>query len=251
MDHDRFGCIAPIQEDQTVKKGAVVIFARRPELRKVKTRLHSRIGESLALSLYRAFLADTLVAARQSGARVILAHTAGPAFPEQALADITICQQGGNFGERFDFSLAEAKKLLPAGTPLVLIGADTPQLSPNFLNKATATLRIHDAVIGPNDNGGFYLLGFSKQPIPVAAVFAHTAEEEPRELDRLLREVGFRTAFLEQQFDIDQPEDLTRLARLISHLERTHSDWIPRNTRNLMRSQRLISPTATPTLLLG
>ena len=229
-----------------MKNGAVLIFARRPERGKVKTRLDARLGGHLTLLLYRAFLADTLISAHQSGAKVILAHTPGPNFPEQALADITFPQRGTSFGERFDSSLWDSANSVPAGTPLVLVGADTPQLSPIFLRMALAKLHGYDAVIGPNDNGGFYLLGFSRQPIRVAHVFDYSAEEEPRELDRLLRRAGLRTAFLEPHFDVDFPEDLVRLTQVISELERTGAAWIPKNTWDLLRSESLISLAVRP-----
>lgn len=241
MDYGDFGRDASFQEDSAVKHGAVLVFARRPERGKVKTRLDARIGDTLTLSLYRAFLVDTLVAAHESGAKVILAHTPGPHFPEQSLADITFPQRGRSFGERFDSSLADAANLLPVRTPLILVGADTPQLSPTFLRKTLATLEDYDAVIGPNENGGFYLLGFSKPPVPVAEVFAYSAEEEPRELYRLIRRAGLRTAFLEPHFDVDLPEDLVKLIHVIVDLERTGADWIPRNTLNLLRCKSLIS----------
>jgi len=111
---------------------------------------------------------------------------------------------------------------------------------------ALAKLQDYDAVIGPNDNGGFYLLGFSKQPVPVAQVFDYSAGEEPRELDRLLRRAGLRTAFLEPHFDVDFPEDLVRLTQVISELERTGAAWIPKNTWDLLRSESLISLAVRP-----
>jgi glycosyltransferase A (GT-A) superfamily protein (DUF2064 family) len=124
----------------TLVNGGVLVFARRPELGRVKTRLESAIGDHLTLSIYRAFLADTLTAARQTNARVILAHTPGLDFPEQALADETFHQQGYTFGERFDYAIKQAADRLPPETPFVLIGADTPHLSPMFLRKTLETL---------------------------------------------------------------------------------------------------------------
>ncbi len=220
---------------------AILVFARRPELGQVKTRLDARIGQNLTLSLYRTFLTDTLIAARKSGAKVIFAHTRGPNFPEQQLADLTFVQRGNGFGERFDYSLLEAAKRLPPGTRLILVGADTPQLSPTFLRTTLEELKHYDAVVGPNDNGGFYLLGFSRLPVPVADVFTHSAAEEPKELLRILRRASLRTALLEPHFDVDLPKDLAKLMSLIDNLERDHADWIPVNTRNLLHSRSFIS----------
>ena len=73
--------------------GAVLVFGWRPELGLVKTRLAPWIGKPATLALYRAFLVDTLHAVRQSGATVLLAHTSGPYFPEQDLADIKFEQR--------------------------------------------------------------------------------------------------------------------------------------------------------------
>jgi glycosyltransferase A (GT-A) superfamily protein (DUF2064 family) len=134
--------------------------------------------------------------------------------------------------------------MLPERTHIILIGADTPQLSPDFLRRALETLKDHDAVVGPNDNGGFYLLGFSKPPVAVAKVFTHPAEEEPRELCRLLKGAKLSTTLLEPQFDVDLPEDLAKLGRLIDKLERARAHWIPKNTRDLLRSQ-LLAPITT------
>jgi uncharacterized protein len=221
--------------------GAVLVFARRPELGFVKTRLDSCIGKPATLVLYRAFLADTLRAARQSGATVLLAHTSGPHFPEQDLADITFEQRGNSFGERFDSALKDAANQLPKDTPLVLIGADTPHLSPKFLLKTFDVLKIWEAVIGPNLNGGFYLLGFASHPVPVSEVFSHTSIEEPMELLRLLHKARLRTMLLEPQFDVDLPEDLMRLIRLIDSLETSDSDLISKNTRTVLHDTGILS----------
>jgi glycosyltransferase A (GT-A) superfamily protein (DUF2064 family) len=207
----------------------------------VKTRLDSSIGKPATLALYRAFLADTLHAARQSSATVLLAHTSGPHFPEQDLADIAFEQRGDSFGERFDGALKEAANQLPNETSLILIGADTPHLSAKFLRKTFDVLNSWEAVIGPNVNGGFYLLGFASHPIPVSEVFSHSSREEPAELLRLLHKARLRTMFLESQFDVDLPEDLMRLIGLIDSLEASDADSIPKNTRNVLHDTGIIS----------
>ena len=222
-------------------ENAVLIFARSPELGKVKTRLENAIGDYLTLAIYRAFLRDTLTAARESGARVILAHTSGPSFPEQALADDTFIQQGDTFGERFDFALEETAKRLQSQTPFILIGADTPHLSPTFLQEALGALTNNDAVIGPNLNGGFYLLGFSRPPVRVKEVFDHNATDEVAVLSLLLAKARVKTRLLEPNFDIDMPEDLHNLIRLIDLADTIGEGWIPTNTRHVLQSAPVIS----------
>ncbi len=207
----------------------------------MKTRLEARIGKHSTLSLYRAFLTDTLDSARQSGASTVLAHTPGPYFPEQDLADITFEQRGNSFAERFDAALEDAANQLPNETPLVIIGTDTPHLSPKFLGRTFDALKEYGAVIGPNVNGGFYLLGFSSRPVPVSEAFSHPSNEETAEVVRLLQKARRSSMYLEPQFDVDMPQDLMKLIVLIDSLENSGADWIPENTRNVLRDLRITS----------
>jgi len=217
-----------------MNEGAVLIFARRPELGQVKTRLATCVGQNSALAVYRAFLMDTLLSARQSGATVLLAHTPGGHFPEQELADITYEQRGSSFGERFDAAFADAKGRLPDGTPLVLIGADTPHLSPKSLRQALDHLRDFKAVIGPSSNGGFYLLGFSTTPVPISEAFSHSSDRETTEVVRLLIRSGVKPKLLNLWFDVDLPEDLAKLVAFLDLLETVTGEWVPRHTRDLL-----------------
>jgi hypothetical protein len=227
-----------------MSEGAVLVFARRPELGRVKTRLQSQIGKQLTLALYRAFLTDTLDSARQSGGAVLLAHTPGPAFAEQKLADLTIEQRGVTFGERFDSAFEDASNQLPTKTPLLLIGADTPHISPHSLREAMSLLGDCDAVIGPNITNGFYLLGFSGHPVPVSQVFSHQGIEETVVLDRVLKEAHLDVRHLSPQFDIDSPQDLRRLARLLDTRQPLAGGWIPKNTRDLLLDRVIVRLTA-------
>ena len=217
-----------------MNRGAVLIFARRPELGQVKTRLATCIGKKTAFALYRAFLQDTLLSARESGATILLAHTPGGHFPEQELADITIEQRGSSFGQRFDAAFADARGRLPDEMPLVLIGADTPHLPPRSLRNALDSLGEFKAVIGPSSNGGFYLLGFSATPVPIAEAFAHSSDRETTEVVQLLNQAGVRPKLLDFWFDVDLPEDLVKLVAFLDLLETVAAEWIPQHTRDLL-----------------
>lgn len=207
----------------------------------MKTRLAACLGKRAAQAVYRAFLTDTLLAARETGATVLFAHTSGPHFSEQELADITFEQRGTSFGERFDAALEDAANQLPIGTPLVLIGADTPHLSPEFLRHALSVLQESKAVIGPNVNGGFYLLGFSTRPVPISEAFTRPSARETAEVARLLLQAGVKPKLLELCFDVDLPEDLMKLIMFIDILEAVGAKWIPRNTRNIIQDREIVS----------
>lgn len=189
--------------------GTVVVFARAPERGRVKTRLARAIGDRATLALYRAFLADTLANARASGACVLLAHTPAPRFPEQALVERAFPQRGDTFAARFDAALADARAAAPAG-PLVLVGADTPHLAPARYRAAFAALARSDAVVGLAPRGGFHLLGFRGAPEPVAPAF--DAQEDGPAVAALLAARGLRVSIVAPSFDLDEAEDLARLA---------------------------------------
>lgn len=192
-------------------RSTVVVFARAPERGCVKTRLARAIGDDAALALHRAFLADTLAAARASGARVLLAHTRAPAFAETRLADVAFAQRGESFAQRFDAALADARAIEPKG-PLALVGSDTPHLRPARYRAAFAALARADAVVGFAPRGGFYLLGFRGEVLPVAPAFDAAADGPA--VEALLRARGLAVARIARDFDVDEPHDLARLAAL-------------------------------------
>lgn len=199
---------------------AIVVFARAPELGRVKTRLASALGEKRTLELYRAFLADTLESARATGAHTMLAHTkADPAFDEQHLADECILQPEGTFGERFDHALASASK---RASRTILVGADSPHVGPAVMRDALTRLRHARAVLGPGTEGGFYLFG-ARSPIPpIAATF--DASNESAAIAGLLA-----PELLAPSFDVDVPRDVVGL---VLHLETLQAAgaWAPRRT---------------------
>lgn len=205
-------------------EGLVVVFARAPELGRVKTRLAAALGDGTALALHRAFLQDTLAAARAAGARVVLAHTASGPFPEQRLADGCVVQRGEGFAARFDAALADAAGL-DGAAPLVVVGSDAPQVGPAMVRRALDALREVPAVLGPCSEGGFYLLGFAAAPVPVAEAFA--GPHEAARATRLLRDQGLAPRLLEATFDVDVPGDLVHLLLHLELLEAAGGPWIP------------------------
>ena len=203
---------------------AVVVFARTPELGRVKTRLAAAYGDDAALRLHRAFLADSLAAARATGASVVLAHTPGESFAEQLLADHAIVQRGEGFAARFDAALSDAHALLGDETRYVVIGVDTPHLGPLALRAALNALKRASTALGAGRREGFYLLGFRGSPVPVASAIGRP--DEARAVAALLESAGRPPAALPLWDDIDLPEDVERLAR---HL-RIATGWRPERT---------------------
>jgi len=188
----------------------LIIFARAPQLGEVKTRLAKTVGAEQALALYEAFLDDTCALTQGLGARRVLSIAGDVDHPRVAhLAKsqrLTLEPQGdGDLGERMARAIATH---VPRG-PVVIIGSDAPTLPRAHLHQALDELMAHDVVIGPSDDGGYYLIG-ARVPVPELFVDVHwsTAEVLPTTLQRL---AGRSSLVLPPWYDVDSAEDLERL----------------------------------------
>ena len=138
---------------------ALLIFARKPELGKVKTRLAASIGDKKALEIYQKLLEHTRELARASNADVFvfLTETVDNIFWNEFNCEN---QLGINLGDR----MQNAFKIVFDNfyEKIIIIGSDCPALSIQTIDVAFEELDIHDAVIGPALDGGYYLLGMKK-----------------------------------------------------------------------------------------
>lgn len=198
----------------TERKPHICIFAKPPRPGEVKTRLASVVGVEGAAALARAFFQDTWAMVRALGwARAVLATTEEPGGSLAIEPDAEVwLQGGGDLGRRIERILCRA---LDRGPFAIALGADSPGLPPRALEQARDALGAADAVLGPSDDGGFYLLALKRCPeglldgIPWST--DHTFE---RTLVRL-RQSGLSVATIEPWFDIDRPEELDRLRQLL------------------------------------
>lgn len=148
----------------------LVIFAREPRLGAVKSRLARDIGAAAALRFQEETLAALLRRlASDPRWRCWLALT-----PDRFVRavrrrwrrlprSIVLAAQGrGDLGQR----MARAFATLPPG-PAVLIGSDVPAVGPAHIADAFAALGSHDAVFGPAEDGGYWLVGLRRlRPMP-------------------------------------------------------------------------------------
>jgi len=195
----------------------ILIFAKAPEPGRVKTRLIPILGAQGAADLHARLLTDTLARlapARLAPVELWCAPDPGRApFPELASRYRLGLhpQRGADLGARMLDAAADA---LARSGAVVLIGTDCPPLGEAYLARALASLRRADAVLGPAQDGGYVLLGlkraapelFSSIPWGTDRVAATTRDR----MDTL----GWDWAELPVLWDLDRPDDLTRLAAL-------------------------------------
>jgi rSAM/selenodomain-associated transferase 1 len=181
----------------------LLVIAKEPVPGRVKTRLTPPFTPAEAAALAEAALTDTLaaVAATPVARRVlVLEGNAGDWLP--AGFDV-IAQRGSGLDERLAAAFAEAHAALPL--PMVLIGMDTPQVTPTLLAEAAGMVDCGeaDAVFGPAADGGYWLLGLRRPDRSLlAGVPMSRADTGRRQLDRLFA-AGLRVAMMPELTDVD------------------------------------------------
>ena len=141
---------------------AVIIFVKNPELGKVKTRLSATIGNEKALEIYKELLAHTLMSVKEIMADVFIYFS--DSFDENIFEFennfFKKVQKSDNLGERMSNAFKEVFDLWYDN--VIIIGTDCPGLDLNLLENAFLQLDNVDVVIGPAEDGGYYLLGMKK-----------------------------------------------------------------------------------------
>ncbi|GAA1017790.1 glycosyl transferase [Acrocarpospora pleiomorpha] len=188
----------------------IIVIAKEPVAGRVKTRLSPPFTPGQAAQLAAAALEDTLrtVAALPVAHRVLaLAGLPGYWLPD---GFTVIPQRGDGLDERLAAAFRDAYRLHPM--PLVLVGMDTPQLSPDLLEAAVSALAHRDAVYGPACDGGFWLLGL-RRPDPglLLGVPMSRPTTGRAQLGRLTG-AGLSVATLPELTDVDTADDAFQVA---------------------------------------
>jgi uncharacterized protein len=192
----------------------VVVIAKEPVPGRVKTRLTPPFTPGQAAALAEAALGDTLAAvADTTVARRVLALDGmpGPWLPPGF--DV-IGQRGASLDERIAWALADARVTLPL--PVVLIGMDTPQVTPGLLAAAVEPLvsRTADATFGMAEDGGFWLLGLREvDPGLILGVPMSRPDTGAWQLARLER-AGLRVRMLPELTDVDTVAEAELIAAM-------------------------------------
>ncbi|MGM0442428.1 MAG: TIGR04282 family arsenosugar biosynthesis glycosyltransferase [Elusimicrobiota bacterium] len=145
-------------------KSCINVFAKFPRAGKVKTRLAPKVGSKMAAELYRNFVLDIIEVIDKVEAEVnIYCHPEGSIkYFKRWLGDYYkyLPQQGGDLGKRMKNSL---KSCFEKGyQKTVIIGSDSPDMPCSYIKEAIEELDDNDTVIGPSDDGGYYLIGFTE-----------------------------------------------------------------------------------------
>jgi hypothetical protein len=188
-------------------------MAKEPVLGRVKTRLGREIGPAQATRLYRATASavlDRLAGDPRFETWLAMAPDVATASRTRALCRVRrrFGQGGGDLGQR----LQRAAERAPAG-PVLIIGTDIPEITPARVMAAFRALAGHDAVFGPAEDGGYWLVGLQRRP-RTPRPFARVRWSSPHTLaDTRANLTDLRLTEAAVLSDLDTAADLTRLAR--------------------------------------
>lgn len=205
---------------------AVAIMAKQPVPGRTKTRLSPPLSASEAAALYEAMLNDTIrLVAGVAGTQLVVAVTPASSLatwrPHLPAGAMLLGIDGPDLGACLDLTITT---LLGAGfSRVIALNSDGPTLPASRIASACALLDDHEAVVGPSDDGGYYLIGL-KQPQP--SLFSgmpwSTADVLPITLQRAAA-IGLSMSQLPGWYDVDTGEDVVRL---LADLDRLPADAV-------------------------
>jgi rSAM/selenodomain-associated transferase 1 len=192
----------------------LVIMAKAVRAGAVKTRLSACLPAQAVTEFYRCLLEDTMALARSlDSVETAIMSPAGDVEDLRRMAGdrMQVVAQKGN---GLAAGLASVFEHFSDGgrRRVVAFNSDSPHLPPSVLRLAFDTLDSCELVVGPTNDGGYYLVG-AKAPYP--GLFAPGAMGTTNALETLLaRARGLRLSVgsTDEFYDIDLPTDLTRLA---------------------------------------
>jgi len=227
---------------------ALVVMAKEPHPGQTKTRLCPPLSGQEAAELYRSLLLDTLeLMQRVACTQPIIAYSpyeAEPFFRRFAPPGFEfIPQVGGDLGTLLDNVLTHY--LQKGYRQVAVVDSDSPTLPDMYLERAFRELDAPDVdvVLGPADDGGYYLIGL-KAPCPALfhgiAMSTSTVTEET--LERAQGQ-SLRVSCLPCWYDVDTCDDLDRLIEELS----SQDESLASNTRRfLMETGRMpVGPPST------
>lgn len=194
-----------------VAEDVLLIFTKYPEPGKVKTRLARAMGLEAAAQLYK-LVAETLIFRLKAGQKtwdetVVFYEPPGKARATREWLGEGLSylpQEGEDLGERLSNAVSASFK--SGAKRVVTIGSDCLEVSGEVLHQAFQYLRHKDVVIGPAEDGGYYLIGLSREAPELFQAIDWGTEKVP--LERI-KHLGLSFATLKTLRDLDEPGDLS------------------------------------------
>ena len=190
---------------------AIALFAKAPRPGYVKTRLTACISAADAAEFHRLCTLEAWLKLRRIAAAdsFLYCDVRGADFGRRAAAARPRLQRGADLGEKLRRCLDE---LLAEGyRKALIVGSDSPTVPTANIAALIAKLDRADVVLGPCEDGGFYLIGARKTDARMFDGVAWSSGETRAQTVRALCAAGFSVAQAGEWYDVDEPADLDRL----------------------------------------
>ena len=191
------------------------IFGKYWEPGRVKTRLARSLGNEKAARIYEAFVAATVARLSAIQCTRILCYwpddqRTRSAFELAAASGWSLVPQTeGDLGERMAEYFIQQ---FSAGVDrVVLLGTDSPNVPLVEVQEAFEHLKTSDVVLGPTEDGGYYLVGAAHRVPPIFAEIPWSTPEVLPKTIACLEKAGLSYTTLDPWYDVDEIYDLHRL----------------------------------------
>ena len=187
-------------------QGALIVFVRKAELGKVKTRIAKAVGKETALDIYKQLITHTRKVVEQVQCEKYVFY-AGEIDHEDEWNSKDFekfLQVKGDLGDKMQDSF---ETVIRKTSPVLIIGSDCPELTTDDIERAFLELEDNDVVIGPAVDGGYYLLGMNDLQLFLFEDMPWSEEELIQETIFKIQDRGLRYSLLSTKSDVDYIED--------------------------------------------
>ncbi|TCP29936.1 hypothetical protein EV207_10730 [Scopulibacillus darangshiensis] len=216
---------------ERTNKPAILIMAKAPIPGFCKTRMQPAFTPEQCASLQDALFKDLMALKKELEPRVHVWVSFTPKDSEvyfQAFSSRIFGQKGKDLGERMHHGLAYL--LAQSYQPVLVIGTDTP-LRKQDIYKAFELLKEDSVVLGPAEDGGYHLLGVTRDFPVLFSDMPWGTNLVLEETERRAARLGLTVRMLDKKRDIDNPDDLRVYEKLTTnhHLDK----WKEENLNRL------------------
>lgn len=205
-----------------MSKNLLLILTRNPELGKCKTRLAAKVGDQAALDIYKYLLHHTVGFTKNLEVEKWVYYS--EEVWQDDIWDETIYKKKLQVGKDLGIRMMNAfKEGFEAGFEnIIIIGSDMYHLDQNDLEEAFSKFKHNDYVIGPAEDGGYYLLGMKSLE---KALFIDKQWGTDTVLsDTLSNLEGEEIALLKEKNDVDYYEDIKDIKAFAPFLKHIQND---------------------------
>ncbi|HKL91370.1 MAG TPA: TIGR04282 family arsenosugar biosynthesis glycosyltransferase [Allomuricauda sp.] len=205
-----------------MSKNLLLILTRNPELGKCKTRLAAKVGNKVALDIYKFLLDHTVTFTKNLKVEKWVYYS--EEIWEDDIWDNNVYQKklqvGKDLGERMMNAFKEG---FQAGFEnIIVIGSDMYHLKQSDLEAAFSKFKDHNYVVGPAEDGGYYLLGMKSLK---TELFQNKNWGTGTVLEDTLSDIkNEKVALMDEKNDVDYYEDIKDIKAFAPFLKHINND---------------------------